>query len=77
MEWGPKGRARIGSDWQERRRLARETARLILTLFRSSHHCSYNGDEFDLETNLGTDFLNLFAPSPPPTGRYTHNPTLK
>ncbi|GMI35708.1 hypothetical protein TrRE_jg2874 [Triparma retinervis] len=31
---------------------------------------SYNGDEFDLETNLGTDFLNLFAPSPPPVGRF-------
>ncbi|GMI16088.1 hypothetical protein TrLO_g4818, partial [Triparma laevis f. longispina] len=31
---------------------------------------SYNGDdgldEFDLDTNLGTDFLSLFAPSPPP-----------
>lgn len=36
---------------------------------------SFNGDDglddlmtFDLETNLGDDFLNLFAPSPPPAG---------
>ena len=33
---------------------------------------SYNGDDdlvndvFELDTNLGTDFLSLFAPSPPP-----------
>lgn len=40
---------------------------------------SYNGDElglddlvndvFELDTNLGTDFLSLFAPSPPPQNR--------
>jgi len=48
---------RAGEGWAEE-----EENDLMLT--------SYNGEDFDdLETNLGDDFLNLFAPSPPPVGR--------
>ncbi|GMH80042.1 hypothetical protein TrST_g2833 [Triparma strigata] len=41
---------------------------------------SYNGDdgldEFDLDTNLGTDFLSLFAPSPPPQQMARNNQNM-